>query len=87
MSIELETLDQLLGGPMSASLIRSLYGTQEHFVRALSAMLNARELKLSANGEEVPRHRWQTVLGLCDDELRSRRIEFEITEIGARRIA
>ena len=40
MSPELDTLDQLLGGPMSVSTIRSLYDNQEHFFRATIAMLH-----------------------------------------------
>jgi hypothetical protein len=86
-STELETLDQLLGGPMSVTTIRSLYEAEEHFVRAVNAMLHTGQLRLMAKGEEVPQYRWREVLRFSDQELRSESLELDITDVGARRVA
>jgi hypothetical protein len=87
MSPELDTLDQLLGGPMSVSTIRSLYDNQEHFFRATIAMLHTGQLRLMAHGENVPQYRWRTVLRFSDDQIRSENLQFEVTEAGARRVS
>jgi hypothetical protein len=86
MSPELDTLDQLLCGPMSVSTIRSIYDTEEHFVRAVNAMLHTGELRLIAKGEAVPEYRWREVLRFPDDQLRSENLELEVTALGARRV-
>jgi hypothetical protein len=85
MSPELETLDQLLGGDLTLAVVRGLFETDERFVRAVLAMLDAGEIRLYANGVEVPRWRWRDMLsapgqsGLAEPRL-------TITEAGARRV-
>jgi hypothetical protein len=85
MSPELETLDQLLGGDLTLAIVRGLFETDERFVRAVLAMLDAGEIRLYANGVEVPRWRRRDMLsapgqsGLAEPRL-------TITEAGARRV-
>jgi hypothetical protein len=86
MSPELETLDQLLGGPMSTTAIRSLYNNADHFVAAITEMLQSGELKLSAGSVEVPQYRWASVLRLSGADARTQRAKLDITEAGSRRI-
>ena len=84
-SIELETLDQLLGGPLPLATIRSLYDSQDHFVRAITAMLHTGQIRLLANGIDVAKYRWPSVLGNTDNQ-NDEPIYFEVTEAGARRV-
>jgi hypothetical protein len=83
MSPELETLDQLLGGDLPLSLIRSLFAEEQRFVRGLLALLGTGEVRLlDSNGVEVPRWQWQEVLKTaCASH------HLSITDLGARRIA
>ena len=60
--IELETLDQLQGGDLPLATIRSLYDSQAHFVRAMTAMLHTGDLRLLENGTDVAQYRWQSLL-------------------------
>ena len=62
MAPELETLDQLLGGPMRLELIRSLYGDFDSFSKATLSMLRAGEVRLLDNSGEVPNWRWPQIL-------------------------
>ncbi len=81
MSLELETLDQLLGGQKPEQVIRSIYQSEQHFVRSLTAMLRSGEVRLIANGRQVPQHEWgRSLADHCSQA------EFEITEKGASRI-
>jgi hypothetical protein len=84
---ELETLDQLLGGPMSTSAIRSLFKSTDDFVTCVTAMLYGGELKLRADDKEVAQYHWAAVLRLSEGDARTQRVELEITDAGARRIA
>jgi hypothetical protein len=61
MSLELETLDQLLGGDLTPAVVRGLFETDERFVRAVLAMLDAGEFRLYASGVEVPSWRWRDI--------------------------
>ena len=85
MSPELETLDQLLGGDLTLAVIRGLFETDEGFVRAILAMLDAEEILLYADGIEAPRWRWREMLsargqsGLAEPRV-------TITEAGVKRV-
>lgn len=82
MSPELETLDQLLGGDLPASVIRKLFPDNERFMTAMRAMLTAGELRLMAtDGTEIPRWKWSDALASRVDFVR-----LAITDVGARRI-
>ncbi|HET6323165.1 MAG TPA: hypothetical protein VFG04_00590 [Planctomycetaceae bacterium] len=84
-SIELETLDQLLGGPLPLATIRSLYDSHDHFVRAITAMLHTGQVRLLASGIDVANYRWPSVLGNTDDQSEEQ-LYLEVTEAGARRV-
>ncbi|HEV3300547.1 MAG TPA: hypothetical protein VG055_12945 [Planctomycetaceae bacterium] len=85
-SIELETLDQLLGGTLPLATIRSLYDSQDHFVRAITAMLHTGQVRLVANGKDVEKYRWRNMLGNSDSQSETENVWLEITDVGARRV-
>ena len=82
MSPELETLDQLSGGDLSVSVIRSLLPNEDQFLRAIEAMLAAGEIRLTtADNTVVPKwQRRETLLSATDFT------RVSITELGGRRI-
>ncbi len=83
MSPELETLDQLLGGDLPLPVIRGLFADRDRFILAITAMLDAGELRLvEADGEDVPQWRWRDVLNFNATSTR-----VAITAAGAKRIA
>jgi hypothetical protein len=86
-SIELETLDQLLGGALPLATIRSLYDSQDHFVRAMTAMLHTEQVRLVANGIDVEKYRWRNVLGNSGSQSEPDNVWVEITDVGARRVS
>ncbi len=71
---------------MFVTVIRSLYDDGQHFVRAINAMLQIGQLRLLANGEEVPHYRWREVLSFSDDQCGAVNLCLEVTEFGARRV-
>ncbi len=81
---ELETLDQLVGGDMKMSVIRRFYPNDEHFRRAILAMLHERDLILiDPDGIEPPAWMRKNVLNdpTCWSEYR-----LSVTDSGARRV-
>jgi hypothetical protein len=84
MSPELETLDQLLGGDMSLTVIRGLFENHDRFARAIAAMLDAGEVRLvDSDGTELPGWRWREVLAA---ETEAGDFWLSITDAGARRV-
>jgi hypothetical protein len=84
MSPELETLDQLLGGSLPLPVIRGLFDDDGRFVGAVTAMLDAGEVRLLAgDGYEVPRWQWRELLADRGEQTVAR---LDITRAGARRI-
>jgi hypothetical protein len=81
---ELETLEQLQGGDLPLATIRSLYESQEHFFRAMTAMLHTGQLRLIESGTDVAQYRWQSVLGNPDSQ--NSIVRVAITEEGARHL-
>ena len=82
MSPELETLDQLSGGDLSVSVIRSLFPDEDQFLRAIEAMLEAGEIRLTtADNTVVPKWQRRETLHSATDFTR-----VSITELGGRRI-
>jgi hypothetical protein len=54
MSPELETLDQLLGGRLSLSIVRKLYPDEKAFQAGILGLLDAGDVRLLAgDGSEV----------------------------------
>jgi hypothetical protein len=86
MSPELETLDQLCGDDMPLSIIRNLFDDQEHFCRAIFAMLKTGELRLfEREGDDIAPWRWREVLA-TSDQSEWKNIRIAITDLGAKRI-
>jgi hypothetical protein len=86
MSPVLETLDQLLGGDLPLAVVRELFETDVRLVQAVAAMLHTGEVRLYADGIEVPRWRWGEVLATACDQSSLAGARLAITEVGARRI-
>jgi hypothetical protein len=84
MSPELEILDQLLGGDLPLSVVRSLFNDEGRFARGVLALLRIGEVRLlAADGREVPRWKWPEALGPGSDETEAR---LSITPAGASRV-
>ena len=84
VSPELETLDQLLGGDLSLSLIRGLYPDDGRFARGMSDLLHSGEVRLVGEDDtELSRWRWREVLA---DPSAWNEVHVGITRAGARRI-
>lgn len=63
ISPELEVLDQLLGGPKPLAVIRRVFESDDHFRRALLAMLYAGDIRLLRDERtEVRSWEWQSML-------------------------
>ena len=86
MAPELETLDQLLGGPMRLEVIQRLYGDFNTFSTAIRAMLGAGEIRLLDNSGEVPSWRWPQILLREDHQVLSG-FMLELTPRGELRIS
>jgi hypothetical protein len=87
MSPELETLDQLLGGDLTLALIRSFFEDEKRFAQAITAMLNAGEVRMLAiDGTELHSWQWRDVLSLGSGEAIRTQTLLSITESGCRRI-
>jgi hypothetical protein len=83
MSLELETLDQLLGGDMPLAVIRGLYPDDETFAVGIHALLRNGDVRLFCEETEVPQWRWRELFqaGGVDEEMP--RLRLEITDQGA----
>jgi hypothetical protein len=81
---ELETLGQLQGGDLPLATIKSLYDSQDHFFRAMNAMLHTGQLRLIESGAAVAQYRWQDVLRNPDSQCSN--VWVAITAEGARRV-
>jgi hypothetical protein len=83
VSPELETLDQLLGGDLPLPVIRSLFADEDRFALALTAMLDAGELRLvEGDGRDMSKWRWREVLNANAASTR-----VAIAKAGVKRIA
>jgi hypothetical protein len=83
MSPELETLDQLLGGPMPLATIRTLYPDAEAFRAGVGGLLKTGEVLLcGANDAPLPAWQYREILGAesCPG------LTLKITDKGAARI-
>jgi hypothetical protein len=84
MSPELETLDQLCFDDTDSAAIRLLFENDQHFCRAILAMLHEREvLLLRADGSEVPAWQRRVLLG---EPKRWGDHRLSITDCGAKRM-
>ncbi len=84
MSLELETLDQLLGGEMPLTVIRSIYPSGERFRQALLGLLAGGDVELvDGDGGLVPHWNWRPSLEVVD----ACPLQLRLTDRGARRIS
>lgn len=84
MSPELETLDQWLVGDLPLHVIHRLYPDDERFVRGLSGLLRAGEVRLVASdGAVLALRQWQSVLTAIND---NEGVRVAISDAGARRV-
>ena len=60
MSPELETLDQLLGGDLSLSILIRVYPNDGAFTKAIHGLLMAGDVRLkTVEDNDVPQRRWR----------------------------
>jgi len=88
MSPELETLDQLLGGDLSLTIVRMLYSDADAFLRGLQGLLSNGDVRLfSIEGPEVPDFQWRELFRDKSvlDKLAS--LKLKITQRGADKVA
>jgi hypothetical protein len=86
MSPELKTLDELLCEDLDLAVIRGLFDEEGRFVRALTMMLHAGEIRLVVDGGEAPHWRWAELLAAADESAGGARVQVAITDAGAERI-
>jgi hypothetical protein len=81
---ELDTLDQLQGGPLSLSIVRQIFRDESRFAYAIQKMLADGDIQLlDADGIEVPKWQWRNVLEISEG---APKYTFAITDRGAKRI-
>jgi len=84
---ELETLDQLLGGDMSVTVIAKLYPTPEAFRKGILALLSCGDVVLlDANGNAVPTRRWREIFPDGSDTEQLEHFRVRVTPQGAKKI-
>ena len=86
-SLELETLDQLLGGDMRLDIVRKVWPDDERFVVGIKALVVAGDVLLLTSGiAEVPNWRWRQLFddGLVLTELGG--FSLRLTDQGSARI-
>jgi hypothetical protein len=86
MSPELETLDQLVGGDLPATVIRDLFDNDEHFIQTMAAMLISGEIRLLEEKNEIPSSCWRQKLALACMNASRIGIEISTTDEGCHRI-
>jgi hypothetical protein len=88
MSPELETLDQLLGGDLSLTIVRRLYPDAESFKRGVLGLLSSGDVRIvTIDQDDVPKWRWKELF--VDDTVMKDLgcLRMTITAQGARRVA
>lgn len=87
MTPELETLDQLLGGNLSLTVVRNFYPDIQSFTGGILGLLRCGDVILKTVQEaEVPSWRWRELFvdGTIAEELNN--LQLEITEQGAQKV-
>jgi len=88
MSPELETLDQLLSGDLSLTIVRTLYPDAEAFSIGLLGLLSNRDVRLyNLDGSEVPDWQWRELFR--DESVLNRlaTLKLKITQQGVDKVA
>jgi hypothetical protein len=88
VALELDILDQLLGGDMSLAEIHRLYTDDKAFAHSIHSLLACGDIRLLAeDGSEVPRWRWRELF-VEGDVLKSlSHFMLTLTDQGTRRVA
>jgi hypothetical protein len=88
MSAELETLDQLLGGDLSLTVIRNLYPDEEGFRQGVLGLLSSGDVRLFMSDQTpVPGWRWAELF-VADNLMHELgNMKLSLTAQGTRRIA
>lgn len=86
MSPELKTLDELSCDNLDLAVVRGFFDGCDRFARAMTAMLDAAEVRLVVDGVEAPRWRWRELLTLADEPTGSTGVQLTITAAGIQRI-
>jgi hypothetical protein len=86
MSPELETLDQLCGCDMPIAIIRRVFNDDEHFIRAITAMLTTGDIQLFDNGKEIPNWDQTNRLRVVIANDSKCELMLSVTKQGARRV-
>jgi hypothetical protein len=84
-SPELDTLDQLCDGDMPLAVVRKIFDDEARFARAIAAMLDAKEIRLTNDDVDVPRWQWREML-TNPDRWRLDQPRVSITNIGTKRM-
>jgi hypothetical protein len=84
---ELETLDQLLGGDLSLTIIRTLYPSDITFVQGVLGLLFSGDVRLlSPDGNDVPEWQWRKFVTQLVAPPTINNLHLRITDRGVRRI-
>lgn len=87
MSLERETLDQILDSDLPLQVIRNLYPDDKTFGVAIHALLRNAHVRLTSDGVEIPRWRWRELFEAGGATEEMPRLRLEITEQGARLVS
>jgi hypothetical protein len=86
-SPEMETVDQLLGGAMSLTIVRRVYSDDAAFLRGVLALLSCGDvLLLDSEGIQVPEWRWRELFVEQKALQNLKSLNLNLTAQGARRI-
>jgi hypothetical protein len=88
MSLELETLDQLLGGDLPLAVVRGLYPDDQTFAQVIHALVRGLDVRLlTIDGRIVPRWQWRGLFVEMRVLHRLPQFRLSITEQGARKVS
>ena len=88
MSLELEVLDQLLGGPMKLSTLRKFFESDKRFVQAISGLLHGGDIEISDERQSaLPEWRWRRLIADGDLVANVDELLADLTEQGARKVS
>lgn len=87
-SSEMETLDQLLGGDMSLSIIRQFYDSDQSFTRGTLRLLESGDVRLfDQTHMEVPQWRWRGLFEEGEVLVVLQSFTLRVTEAGAAKVS
>jgi hypothetical protein len=87
MSLERETLDQVVDSDMPLTVIRNLYPHDKAFAVAIYALLRNGDVRLLLDGVEVPQWRWRELFEESGVTEEMTRLRLAITDKGVSRVS